>query len=363
MLSQANRRLGDVSSAEAAARRLISAQDSSPWGYYALALALETAHQHQEIVDALTPAVAKFRGQSGDKSLELGMLLPHLGFAHQELGEYDKALAVFDEAYRLAPKDPAIAGYLIGANIAAKKYSTALELARKARANNPNDLALARLEAQALRNDGKPDQGVALMEELLGRNGDNPAAYVALAQAYNDASRGSQAVKLLQDAQAKFPSSTSIVFELGATLEKQKNYVDAEAAFKQVLVIEPDNAAALNYIGYMLAERGERLDESVEYLKRALEMEPDNGSFLDSIGWAYFKAGKLDLAEENLKRAADQLRVNSVVQEHYGQLLFRMGRFEDAIAAWNRALAGDGESIDRDDIDRRIREARERLKK
>jgi tetratricopeptide (TPR) repeat protein len=363
MLSQANRRLGDVPAAEAAARRLISVQDSSPWGYYALALALETAHQHQEVIDALTPAVAKFRGQSGDRSLELGMLLPHLGFAHQELGEFDKALAIFDEAYRLSPKDPAIAGYLIGANIAAKNYTAAVELARKARASNQNDLALARLEAQALQNDGKSDQGVALMEELLGRNGENPAAYVALAQVYTDASRGPQAVKLLQDAQVKFPSSTSIVFELGATLEKQKNYVDAEAAFKQVLVIEPDNAAALNYIGYMLAERGERLDESVEYLKKALEMEPDNGSFLDSIGWAYFKAGKLDLAEENLKRAADQLRVNSVVQEHYGQLLFSMGRFEEAIAAWNRALAGDGASIDREDIDRRIREARQRLKK
>jgi tetratricopeptide (TPR) repeat protein len=363
LLSQANRRLGDAPAAETAARRLISVQDSSPWGYYALALALESAHQHEEVIEALTPAVAKFRGQSGDRSLELGMLLPHLGFAHQELGEYDKALAIFDEAYRLSPKDPAIAGYLIGANIAAKKYAAAVELSRKARANNQNDLALARLEAQALQNDGKSDQGVALMEELLGRNGDNPAAYVALAQVYSDASRGPQAVKLLQDAQTKFPSSTSIVFELGATLEKQKNYVEAETAFRQVLALEPDNAAALNYIGYMLAERGERLDESVEYLKKALEMEPDNGSFLDSIGWAYFKAGKLDLAEENLKRAADQLRVNSVVQEHYGQLLFRMGRFDEAIAAWNRALAGDGSSIDRDEIDKRIREARQRLKK
>ncbi len=55
----------------------------------------------------------------------------------------------------------------------------------------------------------------------------------------------------------------------------------------------------------MLAERGERLDESVELIKRALKFEPDNGSYLDSLGWAYFKGGKLDLAEEHLKRAAD----------------------------------------------------------
>ena len=52
--------------------------------------------------------------------------------------------------------------------------------------------------------------------------------------------------------------------------DKQKKFADAEAAFRQVLARDPENAAALNYLGYMLAERGERLDESVDYLKKAL---------------------------------------------------------------------------------------------
>ncbi len=111
-MSQANRRSGDLAGAEDAARRLIAAQDASPWGYFALAEALGEGRQFARVVDALVPAIAKFRGMSGDHALELGMLLPHLGFAHQELGEYDKALATFDEAYRLSPKDPVVAGYL-----------------------------------------------------------------------------------------------------------------------------------------------------------------------------------------------------------------------------------------------------------
>jgi tetratricopeptide (TPR) repeat protein len=291
------------------------------------------------------------------------MLLPHLGYAHQELGQYDQALAAFDEAHRLSPTDALVTGYWIDANISAKKYGAAVELARQARAENPKDLTLARLEAQALRLDGKPDEGVAVLEDALKGHADEPAAYVALAQIYQDAMRGPQAIKLLQDAQVKFPAATSIAFELGAVFDKQKNFAGAETVFRQVLAREPDNAGALNYLGYMLAERGERLDESVGYLKKALEQEPDNGSFLDSLGWAYFKAGKLDLAEENLRRAADQLKINSVIQEHYGQLLFKVGRFEDAIAAWNRALAGDGASIDRADIDRKIRDARQKLNK
>ncbi len=363
LLSQADRRFGDLAGAEAAARRVIAVQDQSPFGYFALAEALEEGRQYAQIVDALTPAVAKFHGLSGDHSVELRMLLPHLGYAHQELGQYEQALTAFDEAHRLSPKDALVTSYLIDANISAKKYAVALQLARQARAENRNNLTLARLEAQALRLDGKPDQGVTVLEDALQDHLDDPAAYVALAQLYQDVSRGPQAVKLLQDAQAKFPSSTAITYQLGATFDKQKNFAESEAAFRQVLAREPDNAGALNYLGYMLAERGERLDESVGYLKKALEKEPDNGSFLDSLGWAYFKAGKFDLAEENLRRAADQLKINSVIQEHYGQLLFKVGRFDEAIAAWNRALTGDGASIDRADIDKKIRDARQKLNK
>lgn len=363
LLSQADRRIGDLPGAEAAARRVMAVQDQSPWGYFALAEALEAGRQYAQIVDALTPAIAKFHGLSGDHAMELRMLLPHLGYAQQELGQYDQALATFGEAHRLSPKDALVTSYLIDANISARKYAPAVQLAQQARAENPNDLTLARLLAQALRLDGKPDQGVIVLEDALKNHLDDPAAYVALAQIYQDVSRGPQAVKLLQDAQVKFPSSTSITFALGAVFDKQKNFAGSEMAFRRVLAREPDNAGALNYLGYMLAERGERLDESVGYLKKALEKEPDNGSFLDSLGWAYFKAGKFDLAEENLRRAADQLRVNSVIQEHYGQLLFKVGRFEDAIAAWNRALAGDGVSVDRADIDKKIRGARQKLNK
>src|SRR6185369_6719311 len=191
----------------------------------------------------------------------------------------------------------------------------------------------------------------------------DPDAVVALAQGYVDANRGSQATKLLQDAQLKFPDAGTIALELGAVLDKQKKYSESEAVLRQLIAKEPNNAIALNYLGYMLADRGERLAESVDYLKRALAIDPDNGSYLDSIGWAYFKDGKLDLALDNLKKAADQMTTNSVVQDHYAEILFRLGRYNDAILAWTRALAGDGDSIDRGDIDKKIRSAKQKLPK
>ena len=363
LLSQAQRRLGDYPAAEATARRVIAQNAKSPWGFYALAESLEERRQYQKIVDELAPVVAELRGTAADAPFDVGILLPHLGFAYQELGQYDKAISTFEEARRLSPADPAVASYLVDANLAAKKYGAAADAAKVALTQNPNDLRLTRLQARALRLNGKADQGIALLEEAVKNHGSEPLAYISLAEIYSDSDRGAQAVRVLQDAQAKFPTVNAIAFELGTVFDKQKKFAEAESAFKQVLVRDPENATALNYLGYMLAERGERLDESVDYLKKALQIEPENGSFLDSLGWAYFKADKLDLAEENLRRAADQLRTNSVVQEHYGQVLFKLGRYDDAIAAWTRALNGDGDSIDKADVDKKIRSAKQKLQK
>jgi tetratricopeptide (TPR) repeat protein len=361
LLAQAERRAGNTAAAEKTARKVIAQDQKSPWGYYALAEVLEERHEYKAVIDELNPPLAEFRSRAGATAFERGLLLPHLGFAYQELGDYDKAIAAFEEARQASPKDPTFLGYLIEANIAAKKYAAAADLAHAAVEENPDDMRLVRLEAQALRHVGKTDQALALLEGAAQSHDDDPLAQVALAQMYSDADRGSDAVAVLQKARTKFPDDSSIVFELGTVYDKMKRFPEAEAAFRDLLAHQPDNAPAMNYLGYMLAERGERLDESVGLLKKALEIEPDNGSYLDSLGWAYFKEDKLDLAADHLKRAADQQRNNSVIQDHYGEVLFKLGRYQDAIAAWTRALNGDGDSIDRGDIDRKIKAAQQKI--
>ncbi|MGE5244765.1 MAG: tetratricopeptide repeat protein [Betaproteobacteria bacterium] len=363
LLSQAERRTGDSGAAEATARKVIAQNPKSPWGYYALAEALEERQQFQAVVDALSPVIDGMRAQGTAAARDLSLLLPHVAFAYQQLGDTDKALEAFQQAHQLAPDDSAVTAYLIQANLAAKKYDAAVDLARQAHSSHPDDLRLATLEAQALQQSGKADEGIAVLQGSVKAHGDDPRAWVALGQLYADAKRGSQAIALLQEARTKFPSDSSVAFALGAVYDKEKRFADAETEFKQLLAREPDNALALNYLGYMLADRGERLDESVSYLKKAVQLEPDNGSFLDSLGWAYFKREQFQLAEDNLKRAAGQLRTNSVVQDHYGELLFKLGRYDEAIAAWNKALAGDGQDIDRKAIDRKIRDAKQKLEK
>ena len=97
----------------------------------------------------------------------------------------------------------------------------------------------------------------------------------------------------------------------------------------------------------MLADRGDRLEVSIEYIERALDVDPANGAYLDSLGWALFKMNRFEEAEVNLQQASQQLLSNSVIQDHLGQVLFELGRYAEAVVAWERALSGDGESIDR----------------
>ena len=144
-------------------------------------------------------------------------------------------------------------------------------------------------------------------------------------------------------------------------LQDKGDVKGAERALRDLIGRDPMDANALNSLGYMLAESGDRLEEAVALLQRALKIEPGNPSYLDSLGWAYFQQGRLDLADPPLTEAAEKLQSNSVVQDHLGDLRYKQQRFADAAAAWERALSGDGQSVDKSKLQGKIREARGRM--
>jgi tetratricopeptide (TPR) repeat protein len=88
----------------------------------------------------------------------------------------------------------------------------------------------------------------------------------------------------------------------------------------------------------MNADRGVKLDESLNFVKQALTFEPNNGAYLDSLGWVYFNLGKYDLAEENLTKAEARMGTDPTVQEHLGDLYQKTGRLKLAAAHWDRAV-------------------------
>jgi tetratricopeptide (TPR) repeat protein len=159
-------------------------------------------------------------------------------------------------------------------------------------------------------------------------------------------------------------------FLLGSVYERQKKYDLAEEQFKKVLEADPLNASAANYLGYMLADRGVRLEESLKYIQKAVRLEPNNGAYLDSLGWAYYKMDRCDLAEPPLEQAARLMSDDPTIHEHLGHLYLRMGKdaqaeqeWERALKAWPGATSSDFDADEAAQLQRELGELKQRLSK
>ena len=359
-LSDLELQLNHYGEAEAAARRLIELEPEALRGAYMLSRVLGAQREYQGMVDALEPAVRRAR-ESNIAPGQIASLLQRLSVAHRQLGDHDAAVDALTEALDLTPSNLGLQAQLAQVYLDAGRLDEAATAVSRAQQEDPGNLALLRLEAQTLSARGAVGDAVAVLERAFSQHADRPVAHVALANMYSEHDRVDDAVRVLTAAEARFPENMVVVFQLGAVFERGQRYREAEGAFRRVLEQDPEDAATLNYLGYMLAERGERLDESVDLIQRALVLDPNNGSYLDSLGWAYLKQNRLELAERPLRQASDQLRRNSVVQDHLGDLLFRLERYAEAISAWERALAGDGETVDLSVIQSKIRDSQARL--
>jgi tetratricopeptide (TPR) repeat protein len=167
-----------------------------------------------------------------------------------------------------------------------------------------------------------------------------------------------RAISVLEDVRRRDDRNVDLMFTLGAAYERAKRYDDAERTFRGVIAAEPEHAEALNYLGYMLAERKLKLDEAVALITRALKLDADNPSFLDSLGWAYVQQANLTAARDPLQRAAAALPKTSVIQDHLAELYFRLQLYDEAVATWDRALTGDREGVDVGEITKKRNRAK-----
>ncbi|MEW5984385.1 MAG: tetratricopeptide repeat protein [Acidobacteriota bacterium] len=360
LLARAQRATGDLDGSEQSARRLLALSPGSVSGAHALAQVLTERREYDRVVEALEPVIAKVpEGRDADVAL----LLTHLGFAYLELGRFDNAIGAFERAAALDPDDDSQGVYLGQALVAGGQYEKALSFARLRRTTRPGDIRLARIEADALRGQGKVDEGAALLKGFADAE-DGPLGVIqSYAEYLASVHRYHEAEAVLERALRRFPDDPDVLFQLAAMLERQHKVQEAEKAFRAVIAADPRHAPALNYLGYSLVDRGERIDEGLALIQRAVEIDPFNGAYLDSLGWACFKLGRFADAERHLQSAARQLSRDSVVQDHWGDLLATQGRFAEAIGAWRKSLAGDGETIDRTAIERKIRDAQSRIGK
>jgi len=139
---------------------------------------------------------------------------------------------------------------------------------------------------------------------------------------------------------AAWPDDPDLLYARGLAWERQDRIDRAEADLRRVLVTDPENVAALNALGYTLADRTDRYREALELIDRARTAEPDNAAIIDSYGWVLYRLGRNQEALVELRRAWGLMK-DPEVAAHLGEVLWRMGRRADAQRYFEEARALD----------------------
>jgi Flp pilus assembly protein TadD len=222
-----------------------------------------------------------------------------------------------------------------------KDLSKALQTGKEAQAKYPTDPSIKNSQALLLGEAGHTEEAVAMLRPQLKGAESDREILLNIAQIYERARRYKEAEQSARTAEALpgAPRENEMAwFLLGAIYERQKLFDRAEAEFKKVLAVDPENAAVLNYYGYMLGDLGIRLDEARAMVQKALVAEPYSGAYLDSMGWIYYKQGKYTEAEATLRKAVERESHDPTIHSHLGDVYAKTGRGELASAEWERSL-------------------------
>jgi tetratricopeptide (TPR) repeat protein len=254
-----------------------------------------------------------------------------------------------------------------------KQYDKATQVAQQAAAASPKDKTVQLMLAGQLADSGNPEEGIKLAKAQLKGNADDRDVNLVLAQIYTRLRRWKEASDQIDAAEVlstKQDDKIYIYFLRGALDERQKHYDSAEEQFRKILAIDANNSMTLNYLGYMLADRGVRLDDALTMVQKAVEQDPQNGAYLDSLGWVYFKMGQYALAEANLRKASERISTDPQVHDHLGELYEKTGRLKMAASQWEQSLqeygrtvAADAEPGDVSKVQKKLDTARVKLAK
>jgi Flp pilus assembly protein TadD len=167
---------------------------------------------------------------------------------------------------------------------------------------------------------------------------EDPEGVVVGLQVLQTAERWSDAEREAARAFERFPGNHEILFTRAASLERLGRFGEAEEAFLELLELDPDDANAANYLGYLWADRDVRLLEALELINRAVAVDPENPAYLDSLGWVHYRLGSMEEAEFWLRRAIEINDGDGTVLAHLGEVLVARGETEEGIRYLRLAL-------------------------
>ncbi|WP_371308876.1 tetratricopeptide repeat protein [Hyphomonas sp.] len=208
--------------------------------------------------------------------------------------------------------------------------------------------------AWLLRRDGRTEDALSVAGQALAEAPDR-SLLVQLADLFRSVGRNGEAEHILTDViesdADEGRKDWRLLYARGAVREQLGRWPEAETDLKAALELQPESASVLNYLGYSYIDRGIRLEEGMELIRKALALEPNSGFITDSLGWAYFQLGRYEMATRYLERAVELEPGDATLNDHLGDAYWNVGRKLEAKFQWEQALKLDVDDSDRERIE------------
>ncbi|MGY3437829.1 MULTISPECIES: tetratricopeptide repeat protein [unclassified Marinovum] len=224
-----------------------------------------------------------------------------------------------------------------------ERHELAVEIYGRVPASDPAYHASVLGKSDALRAAGRVGEAIAALETLAETHGYLPIIHVSLGDLYRGESDYDSAVAAYDRAIELYKepgqSQWFVFFARGIAHERREEWQQAEADFRHALELSPEQPQVLNFLGYSLVEKHQKLDEALDMIERAVDARPNSGYIVDSLGWVLYRLGRYDEAVGHMERAAELMPVDPVVNDHLGDVYWAVGRSLEARFQWHRALS------------------------
>lgn len=317
----------------------------------------EAEHQFREAV--------KLDSFNIDARFKLGQVL-----ASQN--NFAEAYKVFDELSKLAPSNVRIRIQMALILAAQKQYDQAKEMLNRILETKPGWDQVRFHLGRILREQGKIDdaekefsqipkgastylnsrivmsimflksralgKAMRYVDQAIETESKDPDLYQIRGSILEDLGRYTEALKSYQQAAELDPTNLKLRYSIGNVCEKSGRRTTGLTVMNDILKEKPDDASALNFVGYTLLVTGGDIDRAEILIRKANELKPNDGYIMDSLGWALFKRGKTDEALELLKAAAEKVKIDPIIADHYGDALLTKGMKKDALEAYRSSI-------------------------
>ena len=262
----------------------------------------------------------------------------HLGAIATVEKKDSLATSYYNQVIELAPWHPEGWIRLGGLYFDNKKYNETVKVLSGAITKFPEDFTINLLLGVAYAQLDKQDSAKLYLGKAVELNGNDINALSSYGYTLSQLKENEKAISIINKAIKLDPGNVDLLGTLGLIYDGQEAWAECDSIYTLALKNSPENALINNNYAYSLSKRAVRLDEALAMAKVAITTEPKNSSYLDTIGWVYYQLGDYENAKKYIDEALQVGGEKAVILDHYGDVLFKLGKKHEAISTWKKAF-------------------------